>query len=272
MKLTASDRSFAGSIPELYDRYMVPLIFEPYAQDLCERVVAMRPADVLELAAGTGVLTRRLAQALPRHAAIVATDLNQPMLDQAQRVGTARPVRWQQADAQHLPFDAASFDVVACQFGVMFFPDKPKAHREARRVLRPGGTFVFSVWDRTEANDFIHVIDGALDALFPDDPPRFMQRGPHGYADRDAIRADLAGGGFVDAEITTLTCRSHAADAHEAALAYCQGTPLRAEIEARGAQALERATEAATQALVQRYGTGPIEGAIQALVVVARRG
>jgi SAM-dependent methyltransferase len=267
-----SDSTFAGSIPELYDRYMVPLIFEPYAQDLCERIVPLRPADVLELAAGTGVVTRRLAQALPAHAAIVATDLNQPMLAQAQRVGTARPVTWQQADAQQLPFPAASFDVVACQFGVMFFPDKAKAHKEARRVLRPGGTFVFNVWDRPETNDFIHAVDGALDALFPDNPPRFMQRGPHGYSDRDTIRADLARGGFADAEIATVTCRSRADDARFAALAYCHGTPLRAEIEAHGPDALARATDAATQALVQRYGAGPIEGAIQALVVVARKG
>jgi SAM-dependent methyltransferase len=272
MKLSANDSVFAGSIPELYDRYMVPMIFEPYAQDLCERIVPLRPADVLELAAGTGVVTRHLARALPAHVAIVATDLNQPMLDQAQRVGTERPVTWRQADAQQLPFADAAFDVVACQFGVMFFPDKPRAHGEVKRVLRPGGSFVFNVWDRCEANDFIDIVNGALDEVFPDQPPRFMQRGPHGYADPGTIRADLAQGGFTDVQVVALPKRSRADDARQAAVAYCQGTPLRLEIEARGPDALARATDAATQALARRYGAGPVEGAIQALVVLARKG
>jgi threonine dehydrogenase-like Zn-dependent dehydrogenase len=97
-----SDRKFSGSIPEVYERYMVPLIFEPYAVDLAARMAQIAPKRVLEIAAGTGVLTRQLARVLPPATAIVATDLNQPMLDRAKSVGTARPVEWRTADAMQL--------------------------------------------------------------------------------------------------------------------------------------------------------------------------
>ena len=150
MSNTDADKVFSGSIPKLYDKYLVPLIFEPYATDLVNRLRGKGLARVLEIAAGTGVVTRALASALPESATIVATDLNQAMLDQGAAVGTKRPVEWRQADAMQLPFEDATFDAVVCQFGVMFFPDKPKAFAEARRVLRPGGVFIFNVWDRIE--------------------------------------------------------------------------------------------------------------------------
>ena len=149
-----TDKAFAGSIPRIYDTHLVPLIFEPYAADLVARL-ALRPlARVLEIAAGTGVVTRQLASVLAPHVAVVATDLNQAMLDEAAARGTSRPVEWRQADAMQLPFPDGSFDAVVCQFGVMFFPDKPKALSEARRVLKPGGVFLFNVWDRIEENEF----------------------------------------------------------------------------------------------------------------------
>jgi ubiquinone/menaquinone biosynthesis C-methylase UbiE len=157
-----TDKVFAGSIPKLYDTYLVPLIFEPYAADLVNRLRATTLSLVLEIAAGTGVVTRALASALPESATIVATDLNQAMLDQASVVGTKRAVEWRQADAMQLPFPDATFDAVACQFGVMFFPDKPKAFSEARRVLKPGGIFIFNVWDRIEDNEFAHTVTTAL--------------------------------------------------------------------------------------------------------------
>ena len=187
-----TDKVFAGSIPKLYDTYLVPLIFEPYAADLVNRLRARPLSRVLEIAAGTGVVTRALASALPESATIVATDLNQAMLDQASVVGTKRAVEWRQADAMQLPFPDATFDAVACQFGVMFFPDKPKAFSEARRVLRPGGIFIFNVWDRIEENEFAHTVTTALESVFPKDPPRFMARTPHGYHDRSHIARDLA--------------------------------------------------------------------------------
>jgi ubiquinone/menaquinone biosynthesis C-methylase UbiE len=265
-----ADTVFAGSIPEIYDQYMVPLIFEPYAVDLCRRVVGLRPGKVLETAAGTGVLTRHLARELPRDVAILASDLNQPMVDHAAAIGTARPVDWRQADAMQLPLPDGSVDVVACQFGVMFFPDKQAGFAEAKRVLRPGGCFVFNAWDRIEESEMIDVIVQALATLFPQDPPQFMQRGPHGYHDKPRIAEDLRRAGFASWTIETLAMRSHAPSPRHPAIGYCQGTPLRNEIEAHGPNAVARGTEVATQALERRFGSGAIEGKIQAHVVVAR--
>ncbi len=267
METHGTDKVFAGSIPELYDTLMVPLIFAPYAADIAGRAAACNPKHVLEVAAGTGAVTRALAQALPESTAIVATDLNPPMLDRAAAVGTARPVTWQQADAQQLPFDDGSFDLVVCQFGAMFFPDRPKAFGEARRVLRPGGTLLFNVWDRIEENAFADVITRTLASLFPAKPPMFLARTPHGYHTRAVIEADVRGGGFT-AQVTceTVAARSRADTARVPAVAYCEGTPLRGEVEAFGPDALSGATDACAAALAARFGLGPVDGKIQALV------
>jgi SAM-dependent methyltransferase len=183
-----SDPLFAGSIPEVYDRYLVPLIFETYATDLAGRVGARSPRAVLEVAAGTGVVTRAMSEQLPATASITATDLNQPMVDHASARGTSRPVTWQAADALALPFSAAAFDTVVCQFGVMFFPDRAQAYAEFRRVLRPGGRLIFNVWDRIETNEFARAVSDGVAAVFPDDPPRFLARTPHGYHDEGTSR------------------------------------------------------------------------------------
>jgi SAM-dependent methyltransferase len=272
--LTASriDSAFAGSIPQLYERYLVPLIFEPYAADLATRVASRSPSRVLELAAGTGVVTRRLAATLPPRAAIVATDLNRAMLDQAKAVGTARSVEWRQADAMQLPFPDASFDAVVCQFGAMFFPDKPKAFAEARRVLRDRGTLIFNVWDRIENNEFADEVTRALATLFFDDPPRFLARIPHGYHDAEAIARDLAAGGFARSpDVVVRAERSRASSPDVPAIAYCQGTPLRSEIEARDASRLTEATSVAAAAVAKRFGPGAVDGKIQATVVAVQR-
>jgi len=268
-----TDKVFAGSIPKLYDTYLVPLIFEPYAADLVNRLRARPLSRVLEIAAGTGVVTRALASALPESATIVATDLNQAMLDQASAVGTKRAVEWRQADAMQLPFPDATFDAVACQFGVMFFPDKPKAFSEARRVLRPGGIFIFNVWDRIEDNELAHTVTSALESVFPNDPPRFMARTPHGYHDRSHIARDLQSGGFTPSpRIDTVAARSRAKSAREPAIAYCQGTPLRNEIESRDATRLGEATDVAAEAIAQRFGRGAVDGKIQAHIVTIEAG
>ena len=270
--MSTIDTVFAGSIPKFYDAHLVPLIFEPYAGEMAGRLRARPLSRVLELAAGTGVVTRALASMLDKDVAIVATDLNQAMLDEAASIGTARPVEWQQADAMQLPFEDESFDAVVCQFGVMFFPDKSKAFAQARRVLRPGGVFIFNVWDRIAENEFADVVQTTLDSIFPKDPPRFMTRTPHGYHDIDAIKRDLANGGFAATPvIETVAARSRAPSAHIAAMAYCQGSPWRTEIEARGSPGLGEATAAAAEAIAVRFGREAIEGKIQAHVVTVTR-
>src|SRR5215468_5133074 len=166
--MAATDKQFAGSIPETYDRFLVPLIFESYARDLAERLARVEPRQVLETAAGTGVLTRAMASRLPANARIVATDLNQAMLDHAQtRLSRKERLEWKQADALALPFADQSFDAVACQFGAMFFPDKLQGFKEAFRVLRPGGHYFLSVWDKISENEFSDVITDELATLFP---------------------------------------------------------------------------------------------------------
>ena len=272
MDSTDTDKVFAGSIPKFYETYLVPLLFEPYAVDLVNRLASRAPGRVLEVAAGTGVVTRAMTAALPERVSIVATDLNQSMLDQAAALGTKRPVEWRQADAMRLPFQDRTFDAVVCQFGVMFFPDKARALAEAHRVLRPGGVLLFNVWDRIEDNEFADTVTAALASLFPEDPPRFLARTPHGYHERASIERDLAGGGFTaPPEIVTLTARSRTKSARDPAIAYCQGTPLRNEIEARDPARLAEATDVAAEAIVRRFGRGPVDGKMQAHVVTVER-
>ena len=270
--MAATDKLFAGSIPEIYDRFLVPLIFESYARDLAERVAKVEPQDVLETAAGTGVLTRAIASRLPAHARIVATDLNQPMLDRAAaRQPRESRITWRQADALALPFEDQRFDVVACQFGVMFFPDKVQGYKEARRVLKPGGRFFFNVWDQISENEFADVVTETLATLFPQNPPSFLARTPHGYHDVGKLREELTMAGFASISIETLDDTSRAPSPLDPAIAYCQGTPLRNEIEARDPSRLEAATQEAAKALALRFGSGPIEGRIRAHVITAIR-
>ena len=264
-----TDKAFTGSIAQIYERLLVPLIFAPYARDLAARVAQGRSRRILETAAGTGVVTRALAAQLPADVAITATDLNEPMLAQAKAALPDPRVAWRQADALALPFDDASFDVAACQFGVMFFPDRVKGHAEARRVLAPGGRLFFNVWDRIEDNEFADTVTQALADVFPNDPPRFLARTPHGYHDPGLIRSDLQRAGFGDIAIEAVDHVSRAPTPREAAVAYCQGTPMRNEIETRGAPGLEAATDKAQEALSRRFGSGAIEGRIRALVVSA---
>ena len=170
--------AFSGSVAELYEKYMVPMIFATYAESMVRELPVRTSGSVLETAAGTGVVTRQLASMLPREVSIVASDLSQSMLNLAASIGTSRPVRWKQADATGLPLANASFDAVVCQFGVMFFGNKIAGFAESRRVLLPGGTFRFSVWDRAEENEFVLIVNETLRRIFPSDPPLFMERIP----------------------------------------------------------------------------------------------
>jgi SAM-dependent methyltransferase len=270
--MDSTDKSFTGSIPQIYQRLLVPLIFVPYARDLAERIARARPRKLLETAAGTGVVTRELAARLPADTGITATDLNEPMLAQAKAALPDPRVEGRQADALALPFDDASFDVVACQFGVMFFPDRVKGHAEARRVLTPGGRLFFNVWDRIETSEFTDTVVHALAEIFPNDPPRFLARTPHGYHHVGTVERDLARGGFnARAVVNTVGARSKAKSPRDPAIAYCQGTPLRGEIEARGAARLGEATDVAAAAVAKRFGPGAVDGKIQAHVISIER-
>ena len=271
MTVPEGDKVFAGSVPELYDTWLVPLIFEPYASDVAHRLGILPVSRVLEVACGTGAVTRAMSAALPHSVQIVATDLNQPMLDYAASKPMNRDIDWRKADAMSLPFEDETFDAVVCQFGAMFFPDKPKAFSEARRVLKRGGSYIMSVWDRIEENEFADVVTASLASMFPDDPPRFMARTPHGYHDVAAVERDVRSGGFTQLEVETIASRSRAESPRIPAIAYCEGTPLRDEIEARNSSRLEEATDASTNAIAARFGNGDVDGKIQAHVIVTTR-
>ena len=191
------------------------------------------------------------------------------VIDQAAKRQSSGTVEWKQADALALPFADRTFDAVACQFGAMFFPDKVQGYGEARRVLRPGGRFLFNVWDRISENEFADVVTEALAQVFPDDPPRFLARTPHGHHDVERIRQDLKAAGFTEVASDGVDARSRASSAREVAVAYCHGTPLRNEIEARDATRLEEATARASDAVARRFGNGPVDGRIRAIVVAA---
>lgn len=268
--MTATDTVFAGSIPQIYDRNLGPMLFEPYAADVAEHARRLAPRDILETAAGTGIVTAALHEALP-DADIVATDLNPAMLDVAHARLASPRIRYQAADAQQLPFPDQSFDLVVCQFGVMFFPDKQASAREAWRVLRPGGRYISVIWDGLADNPASQAIHDAVAAEFPADPPAFLARVPFGYADLDNVTCDLMAGGFNDIEFETVRHRSRSPSAHDAAAGLCQGSPLRAEIEARDPSALDRITAVAADALRQFEVRDGIEAPMSAHLVTATK-
>lgn len=268
--MTGQDAVFTGSIPQLYNQLMVPMLFDSYAADLAARLASLHPTAVLETAAGSGALTRAMAARLPAAARITATDLNQPMLDVAASLSANDPrISWLACDATVLPFTDASFDAVVCQFGVMFFPDKPKGFAEAARVLRKGGSFLFNVWDRIAANDFIATATDVLADRFPDDPPTFMARVPHGHFNTKLLSDQLLAAGFARVDVEAITHTSTVATPMDAAMAYCQGSPLRNEILARDPDGLVATTQAVASALQVRFGNGPISGKIRAFMLTA---
>lgn len=264
-----SDAHFPSSVAALYDRCLRPFLFEPYAEDLAGRAAALGPRHILETAAGTGVVTEALLAALP-DAEIVATDLNQAMLDAAQARLGADKVEYRLVDAQMLPFDDARFDLVICQFGVMFFPDRVAAYREARRVLEPGGHFLFNAWGRLEENEASLAVARAIASAFPDDPPSFLERTPFGYHDMDRVEADLRAAGFTDIAKEKVARRSRLPSAREAATGLCLGSPLRGEIEARDASRLDEMVEIAEAALAPFESEQGLDAPMSANVFLAR--
>jgi ubiquinone/menaquinone biosynthesis C-methylase UbiE len=262
-----TDTLFAGPVPQLYDQHLGPFMFEPYAAEIAERLDGSE-RDILETAAGTGIVTRAILARLPS-STVTATDLNQAMLDVAASTVSKGNVRWQQADAQALPFEDSSFDLVVCSFGVMFMPDKLAAYSEAKRVLRPGRRFLFTAWDRLEANPLSYNTNETVAAMFPDNPPQFMARTPFGHWDRSRLESDLRAAGFIHVEIEEVARESQIESATGPATGLTQGTPLRGEIEARDPGRLLEATQATAAALRQRFGEGSFRAPIQALMISA---
>jgi SAM-dependent methyltransferase len=259
-----ADRRWVGSMPEAYERHLAGPVFRPFAVDLARRAAATAPARVLELAAGTGVLTEALLTAAPQ-AQVVATDLNEAMV----RFGAQRAPRasWREADATALPFGDGEFDLVTCQFGVMFFPDKPAAFAQARRVLAPGGRLLFNTWDTVEKHGYATALMAAVRAAFPQGPPTFITAVPHAYHDTEAVTRDLRAGGFDEIAVETVELTGPATTAEQIAVGFCTGTPLRATIEARGDLASSTATVAREMTAV--LGDGPVACTMRAYVVTA---
>ncbi|MFJ6649920.1 class I SAM-dependent methyltransferase [Streptomyces sp. NPDC091290] len=248
-------------MPAAYEQYLVPVVFRPFAEDMAARAAALSPRRVLELASGTGALTARLLAAMPS-AHVTATDLNEAMV----AFGSERApgAVWRQADAQRLPFPDGSFELVVCQFGVMFFPDRITAFSEVGRVLAPGGRFLFNTWGPLEAHAFEVALQAGLERAFPVDPPEFFRAVPHGYADPAVVTADLTAAGFAVEDEQELTLPGRAASTADLATGYLTGTPVRAAVEAHRDGPAVRA--AVLEEMTARLGPGPVNATMTAYV------
>jgi SAM-dependent methyltransferase len=260
---------FTGSVPERYHRYLAPWLFDPYATDLAGRLPQRPVLRVLETAAGTGVVTRRLREALPSDATLVATDLNDAMVDYGRAAVPDPGVVWQQADAQALPFEDDSFDVVVCQFGFMFLPDKVEGFREARRVLSTGGVLLGNVWHSRDENPVARILQELLEERIPEDPPRFLDT-PYGYGDHERLRADLTAAGWDDIRLDVVCKESDAPSAEDVALGYLTGTPLAHDLSERGADPEAFGAELARR-LASVGGDRPFRAQLAATVITASR-
>lgn len=253
-------------MPDAYERHLVPVFFRPFAADLAARAADLRPHHVLELAAGTGALTTALLDAAP-DTQVLATDLNDAMVAR----GSAQEPRaqWRQADAQKLPFEDASFDLVLCQFGVMFFPDRPGAYAEVRRVLAPEGRFLFSSWGPVASHGFGAAFQDALEAAIPEGAPTFLRDIPHGYTDPAVVAEDLAAAGLALDAAEEVTLDGVAESAASVATGFLTGTPVSAALAPRTDAAAVR--DAVTRAMTDALGTGPVTAPMTATVYTARR-
>ncbi|MDL2405002.1 class I SAM-dependent methyltransferase [Rhizobium calliandrae] len=262
---------FVGDIPQHYDTGMGPIIFADYAADTARRAAAFRPGRVLEIAAGTGIVTRRLRDALPSGVSLTATDFNAPMLEIARKkFGSADQIDFQTADATQLPFAADSFDAIVCQFGLMFFPDKDKAHREAHRVLSPGGAYLLSVWDRMDYNPYSLIAHEVVGRLFPADPPQFYTV-PFSCAPIDPIKESLIDAGFSDITISVLRLEKEIYDTAAFARGLVYGNPAAEQIRSRQGAQPQQVFEAILQEIRRAFGDKPARMPLQAIIFSARK-
>lgn len=271
--MSQDQKPYAGrSIPENYERHLVPLLFRDYAADLVARIPAPvngTPATLLETACGTGAVTRLLRARLGADVRITVTDLAPAMVDQARRIAGDHPATvYRQADAAELPFPGSSFDAIICQFSLMLFPDKAKAISEAARVLKPGGSFVFNVWDRLDRNVFSHVVHEAMAELYPADPPRFLEA-PFSWYDLSTITDTLQQAGFGTIDVVVQPRTSRASGPRQVAAGLVMGTPLATQVAERGTLSEEEATQAVEGVIARDFGSGPIGAPMQAFQITA---
>lgn len=249
--MSDANSAFVGSIPKDYDAGLGPNIFQDYAAVMAMRAAALHPGHVLEMAAGTGIVSRQLRDSMPG-ARLVVTDLNPPMLEVATAKFAPGEVEILQANAMALPFDDGAFDMVVCQFGVMFFPDKVVSFREVARVLRPGGHYLFSTWGTQDDNPFAQIANAVLHRHFDGAPPGFM-RVPFSYADPVAVRADLAAAGWPDVTHDVVRRTRRVVDPAGFARGLVCGNPTIGEIQQRGGDA-EAVIADVRDALTARFG------------------
>ena len=262
-----TENRFHGSVPSFYDRYLGPFMFESYAEALAERLPRRDGVRVLELACGTGIVTERLLRALPRDGTLLATDLAQPMLDVARRRVEDPRVEWRTADIGALPFDAGSFDAIVCSFGLMFVPDKAAALAEARRVLAPGGTLLATTWGALGELPWVRAMHERLVAMFPDNPPRFLET-PYGFGDAGFWKKELAAAGFTRVAVEKVHIASEAPSAEDVATGFIKGTPLFPALQERGADH-NRVVRAVAEALAKVGGLRPFRVPLFALLLEA---
>lgn len=269
--MTEVTSQFIGSIPENYDDRLGPNIFHDYGEDLARRAGTTKAANVLELAGGTGIVSRKLRDVLAPAARLVVTDLNTPMLEVARsKFGDGERVEFMPADAMDLPFDDAAFDLLVCQFGVMFFPDKVASYKEAARVLKPGGRYIFNVWGTNAANPFSQCAYDVGARFFPDDPPGFYLV-PFSYHDPQAVRADLQAAGWTMIDHETISLRKTVKDAADFARGLVFGNPLIEEIRQRDGADPDDFLEAIIKEFDDRFGPDPFAMPLEATVFTARR-
>ena len=263
---------FTGTIPENYEKFFVPVIFEKYAEKLADKIAYKSGMSILETACGTGAATRRILKRLPDGSRLIATDFNDAMLvEAAKSLGDNAAVKLRQANAMKLPFDDDAFDAVVCQFGVMFFPTRTVAYKEVARVLNDGGTFHFNVWDSLEHNHFAKSVHEAAAAIYPDNPPDFFEL-PYGYNDISLIVEELQQSGFADIDITVRPLTSSAKSARYMAMAYGIGSPLANEIAERATYSANEVVDLLEVTLRKEYGDGGVSGLMQAFQISAKLG
>jgi ubiquinone/menaquinone biosynthesis C-methylase UbiE len=263
--MTDDTASFTGSVPRGYHDNLGPLFFEPYARILADRVASPSPGRLLETACGTGILTRRIAEGLDASARFVATDLNEDMLAVARASAGAD---FRTADMCALPFETGSFDCVVCQFGLMFPPDRHAAVREARRVLAEGGTWIVATWAPLDRNPIAEIAHREVTRPFPDDPPMFYET-PFSLGDPEVLEGLLRAGGFRDVVVDVVPATGSSVSAAHAAYGFVQGNPVAGQIRARDAAQLDPITAAVERSIAQRFGPGPFDVPLEALIATA---